>query len=77
MTGKSLANDFECTKLKYKQYLYFNSNVPLMFLLCFFLFSLFISIIKYSSQECPPQIGGGGEKQATSQFFQKQGRNKL
>ena len=77
MTGKSLANDFQCTKLKYKQYLYFSSNVPLMFLLCFFLFSLFISIIKYSGQECPPQIGGGveggegGEKQATSLFFQK------
>ena len=43
MIGKSLANDFQYTKLKYKQYLYFSLNIPLMFLLCFFLFSLFIS----------------------------------
>ena len=42
MIGKSLANDFQYTKLKYKQYLYFSLNIPLMFLLCFFLFSLFI-----------------------------------
>ena len=37
MIGKSLANDFQYTKLKYKQYLYFSLNIPLMFLLCFFL----------------------------------------
>ena len=43
MIGKSLANDFQYTKLKYKQYLYFSLNIPLMFLLCFFLFSLFLS----------------------------------
>ena len=43
MIGKSLANDLQYTKLKYKQYLYFSLNIPLMFLLCFFLFSLFIS----------------------------------
>ena len=43
MIGKSLANYFQYTKLKYKQYLYFSLNIPLMFLLCFFLFSLFIS----------------------------------
>ena len=43
MIGKSLANDFQYTKLKYKQYLYFNLNIPLVFLLCFFLFSLFLS----------------------------------
>ena len=43
MIGKSLANDFLYTKLKYKQYLYFSLNIPLMFLLCFFLFSLFLS----------------------------------
>ena len=42
MISKSLANDFQYTKLKYKQYLYFSLNIPLMFLLCFFLFSLFI-----------------------------------
>ena len=43
MIGKSLANDFQYTKLKYEQYLYFSLNIPLMFLLCFFLFSLFLS----------------------------------
>ena len=43
MIGKSLANDFQYTKLKYKHYLYFSLNIPLMFLLCFFLFSLFLS----------------------------------
>ena len=43
MIDKSLANDFQYTKLKYKQYLYFNLNIPLVFLLCFFLFSLFLS----------------------------------
>ena len=43
MIGKSLANDFQYTKLKYKQYLYFSLNIPLMFLL-FFLFSLFLSL---------------------------------
>ena len=43
MIGKSLANDFQYTKLKYKQYLYFSLNIPLMFLLCFFSFSLFLS----------------------------------
>ena len=43
MIGKSLANDFQYTKLKYKQYLYFSLNIPLMFLLCFFSFSLFVS----------------------------------
>ena len=43
MIDKSLANDFQYTKLKYKQYLYFSLNIPLMFLLCFFLFSLFLS----------------------------------
>ena len=43
MIGKSLANDFLYTKLKYKQYLYFSLNIPLMFLLCFFSFSLFVS----------------------------------
>ena len=43
MIGKSLANDFQYTKLTYKQYPYFSLNIPLMFLLCFFLFSLFLS----------------------------------
>ena len=43
MIGKSLANDFQYTKLKYKQYLYFSLNIPFMFLLCFFSFSLFVS----------------------------------
>ena len=43
MIGKSLASDFQYTKLKYKQYPYFSSNISLMFLLCFFLFSLFPS----------------------------------
>ena len=43
MISKLLANDFQYTKLKYKQYLYFSLNIPLMFLLCFFLFSLFLS----------------------------------
>ena len=43
MIGKSLENDFQYTKLKYKQYLHFSLNIPLMFLLCFFLFSLFLS----------------------------------
>ena len=43
MIGKLLANDFQYTKLKYKQYLYFSLNIPLTFLLCFFLFSLFLS----------------------------------
>ena len=42
MIGKSLADDLQYTKLKYKQYLYFSLNIPLMFLLCFFLFSLFL-----------------------------------
>ena len=44
MIGKSLANDLQYTKLEYKQYLYFRLNMPLMFLLCFFLFSLFLSL---------------------------------
>ena len=44
MIGRSLVYDFQYTKLKYKQYLYFSLNIPLMFLLCFFLFSLFISM---------------------------------
>ena len=43
MIGKSFANDFQYTKLKYKQYLYFSLNISLMFVLCFFLFSLFLS----------------------------------
>ena len=43
MIGKSLENHFQYTKLKYKQYLYISLNIPLMFLLCFFLFSLFLS----------------------------------
>ena len=42
MIGKSLANDLQYTKLKYKQYLYFSLNIPLRFLLCLFLFSLFL-----------------------------------
>ena len=44
MIGRSLVYDFQYTKLKYKQYLYFSVNTPLMFLLCFFLFSLFINM---------------------------------
>ena len=40
MVGKSLANDFQYTKLKYEQYLYFSLNIPLMFHL--FLFIQFI-----------------------------------
>ena len=43
MIGKSLANDFQYTKLKYKQNLYFSLNIPLMFLLLFFLLILFLS----------------------------------
>ena len=43
MISKSLANDFQYTKLKCKQYLYFSLNIPPMFLLCFFLFSLLLS----------------------------------
>ena len=43
MIDKSLANDFQYTKLKYKRYLYFSLSIPLMFLLSFFLFSLFLS----------------------------------
>ena len=41
MIGKSLANSFQYTKLKYKQYFQFKYTT--MFLLCFFLFTLFIS----------------------------------
>ena len=44
MIGKSLADDLQYTKLRYKQYLYFSLNIPLMFLLCFFLFSLFLCL---------------------------------
>ena len=40
MVGKSLANDFQYTKLKYEQYLYFSLNIPVMFHL--FLFIQFI-----------------------------------
>ena len=40
MVDKSLANDFQYTKLKYEQYLYFSLNIPLMFHL--FLFIQFI-----------------------------------
>ena len=37
MIARSLVNDFQYTKLKYKQYLYFSLNIPLMFLSpCFF-----------------------------------------
>ena len=36
MIGKSLENDFQYTKLKYKQYLYVCLNIPLMFFVCFF-----------------------------------------
>ena len=43
MIVKLLANDFQYTKLKYKENLYFSLNLPLVFLLCFFLFSLFLS----------------------------------
>ena len=41
MIDKSLANSFQYTKLKYKQYFQFKYTT--MFLLCFFLFTLFIS----------------------------------
>ena len=50
MIGKSLANDFQYTKLKYKQYLYFSLNIPLMFLLCFLLFSLLVLQLKGCAQ---------------------------
>ena len=43
MIGKFLGNDFQHTKFKCKQYLNISLNIPLMFLLCFFLFSLFLS----------------------------------
>ena len=41
MIGKSLANCFLYTKLKYKQYLYFSLNIPLMF----FFFIQFICLV--------------------------------
>ena len=47
MIGKSLANDFQYTKLKDKQYLYFSLNIPCFFNFCFFLFSLFSSPCSY------------------------------
>ena len=45
MIGKSLANDFQYTKLKDKQYLQFKCTM--FFNFCFFLFSLFISSLYY------------------------------
>ena len=43
MIGKSLGNDFEYTKLKDKQHLYFSLNTP-----CFLTFFLFIQFIYQS-----------------------------
>ena len=40
MIGKSIANDFQYTNLKDKQYLYFSLNIP-----CFLTFFLFIQFI--------------------------------
>ena len=37
MTGKSLPNDFQYTKLKYKQHPYFSLNIPFFFF-CYFCF---------------------------------------